>query len=409
MLIATHRFRFSLVMAAIVIVSGLRAGDDQISQKKSQLDKLRKEISEFENKIRDRETKEKSTLELLDSYDRQATLLRTLIQKLREEERSIQSDITETRRSIDELNGQIRHLKEHYARYVVNAYKTGRTYDLELLLTAHSFNQLLVRSEYLRRFSDQRRADRDRMESKRSTLDEQRALLERQLAEERRVIAEKSLEERKLLLQVQRRKTILADIRKDKKNFQREIDRKKQSIKDLEQMITRLIEEDRLRKEREARLARERGSTPPPPSASAVAFEARRGSLRWPVSQGKIVGRFGNQQHPVLRTITQNTGIDISVTVGTDVDAIADGEISTIWWLPSFGNLVIVNHRNGYRTVYAHLSEIVVNEGDVIREGGKIGRSGESLAGPMLHFEIWKDRDKQDPELWLHPRGLTQR
>ena len=91
------------------------------------------------------------------------------------------------------------------------------------------------------------------------------------------------------------------------------------------------------------------------------------------------------------------------------MDAVADGEVSTIWWLPSFGNLVIMNHQNGYRTVYAHLSEIAVNEGDRIRQGEQIGKSGEALAGPLLHFEIWKDREKQDPLQWLAPRGAAKR
>ena len=65
----------------------------------------------------------------------------------------------------------------------------------------------------------------------------------------------------------------------------------------------------------------------------------RRGSLPWPVSRGKIVSRFGVQQNPALHTVTQNNGIDIDVPSGTYVDAVADGEVSTIWWLPSFGNL----------------------------------------------------------------------
>ena len=135
----------------------------------------------------------------------------------------------------------------------------------------------------------------------------------------------------------------------------------------------------------------------------------RRGSLPWPVSRGKIVSRFGVQQNPALHTVTQNNGIDIDVPSGTYVDAVADGEVSTIWWLPSFGNLVIMNHQNGYRTVYAHLSEIAVNEGDRIRQGEQIGKSGEALAGPLLHFEIWKDREKQDPLQWLAPRGAAKR
>ncbi len=86
---------------------------------------------------------------------------------------------------------------------------------------------------------------------------------------------------------------------------------------------------------------------------------------------------------------------------GSPVSAVADGEVAKIFWLPSFGNLIIMNHNNGFRTVYAHLSDILVAEGQTIKEGDLIGESGESLDGPRIHFEIWKEREKQNPELWL--------
>jgi murein DD-endopeptidase MepM/ murein hydrolase activator NlpD len=97
------------------------------------------------------------------------------------------------------------------------------------------------------------------------------------------------------------------------------------------------------------------------------------------------------------------------VAQGSSVAAVADGEVSTIWWLPSYGNLVIVNHDGGYRTVYAHLGDVDVEEGQPVATGQRIGRSGEGLDGPMLHFEIWNGRETQDPEKWLSPGGLTKR
>ena len=89
------------------------------------------------------------------------------------------------------------------------------------------------------------------------------------------------------------------------------------------------------------------------------------------------------------------------VMTGSPVNAVADGEIGKIWWLPSYGNLIIINHINGFHTVYAHLSEIRVNEGQKVKEGEVIGSSGEALEGPRLHFELWKEREKQNPEPWL--------
>jgi murein DD-endopeptidase MepM/ murein hydrolase activator NlpD len=89
------------------------------------------------------------------------------------------------------------------------------------------------------------------------------------------------------------------------------------------------------------------------------------------------------------------------VDAGSTVVAVAQGEVARIWWLPSYGNLIILNHYNGYRTIYTHLAEIFVTNGQKLVEGDRIGVSGESLDGPRLHFEIWKEREKQNPERWL--------
>jgi septal ring factor EnvC (AmiA/AmiB activator) len=415
-----HRIWFVLALAALSCLSlsaftdafaaGTPASSHQVDlrKKKSDLEKLRKDINRYEEKIKEKEKKEHATLDLLDTYDRQTALLHKLIKKLRDDEQSLQQDIEQTKQSINELSGQVSFLKKQYAQYVTTAYTHGQTYDLELLLASKSLNQLLIRTEYLKRFSDQRRNDLARMTTHRIEYENQNARLQDQLSEQRDLIRDKANEEAKLVLKAKKRKLVLADIRKDKKSFRQEINRKTEAAKDLEVLIVNLIEQERIKKEREART-----NPVKPPEREAAAgggpFEAKRGRLRWPVSQGKVVARFGSQQNAVLHTVTQNNGIDIAVPAGTSVGAIAGGEVSTIWWLPSFGNLVIINHSNGYRTVYAHLSEISVNEGERIADGASLGKSGEALSGPMLHFEIWKGRDKQDPEQWLLPRGLTQR
>ncbi|MBI3364224.1 MAG: peptidoglycan DD-metalloendopeptidase family protein [Ignavibacteriae bacterium] len=401
----------ALVLTLILLAFGatiVRPQQDELKRKRSQLEKLRTEINKYEERIKEREKKEHATLDLLDTYDRQATLLRKLIGKLHDEEQSIEKDINETRNTIDELNSQASFLKRHYAQYVTAAYKFGRTYDLELLLASKSFNQMLVRAEYLKRFSEQRKRDLDKLDTRKSQMEQESEKLQSQLMQQRKLIDEKAKEESRLAAQAKKRKRMLTDIRKDKKNYQREMTRKLSAAKEMEQLIARLVDQDRARREREAKEKTGKSADHEKMAATGTGFESRRGRLRWPVAGGRIVARFGAQEHPVLHTVTQNPGIDISVPVGTSVMSIADGEVSAIWWLPSFGNLVIVNHKNGYRSVYAHLSDITVSEGEPVGEGGQVGRSGEALSGARLHFEIWKDREKQDPEQWLSPRGVAQ-
>ena len=384
----------------------LSAKQDEISKKKTQLQNLRGDIEKGEGKIKEQEKKEHATLDLLDAYDHQASLIRKLIKKLHEEEESLRQDIAATLKSINDLADQISFLRNHYANYIRATYMNGRSNDLELLLSSSNVNQFLIRSEYLRRFTDQRKRDIDKIDTHKNDLQQQHLQLQNQLEEQRQLIGEKTKEEAKLATQMKKRKVMLAEIRKDKKNIKREMDRKLEAAKQLEGLIAKLIEDERIRKEREAK---EQPETASRSNAQAGIFESRKGHLRWPVASGKITTHFGAQENPSLHTVTQNPGIDITVAAGSTVYNIADGEVSAIQWLPSFGNLIIINHKNGYRSVYAHLSDISVSEGETVSEGQGIGKSGEALSGPMLHFELWKDRDKLDPEQWLGQRGLTQR
>lgn len=397
---SVYRLPTYVLSALLVVTMMYAATGDEIQKRRAELRSLRDQINEFEQKIKKHLEEEKATLELMDSYDRKGTLVRQLIRRLRAEEQELQDSISEARKEVRKVEDQLTFLQKHYARYVTSVYKAGRIHDLELLLSSKSINQFYIRAEYLKRFSDQRKKDAERITAKKAELEESQARLQQQLSEERRVLAEKAAEEDRLAALVAERKDALFQIRKDKKSIQRELNRRRQSARQLENLIEELIEQDRIRKQRRATEQGRPGALPQPPPVTGT-FEARKGKLRWPVREGVVVARFGNQKHPTLKTITQNTGIDIEVKAGSQVIAVAEGEVATIWWLPSYGNIVIIDHYGGYRTVYSHLAEINVTQGQKIPDGYLIGTSGESLEGPRLHFEVWKDREKQNPELWL--------
>lgn len=375
-----------------------------IKTKERELQKLRREIDNYEEKIKKSEQREKATLETLDYYDRQSLLIRRLLKKLKDESGRLQREIEEMQKGITLSGNRLESLKSHYAKYVTSVYKYGRLHDMELVLTAKSINQLAIRIEYLRRFTEQRKKDLGNITQNKTQLELESTSLQAKLKQQDRLISQKATEERRIKTKTVERQRLLASIRKNKNNFKKDLQRKTRAATELETIIADLVEKERIRKEHEAALARKEGRTPTESVATGGAFSNRRGNLPWPVSTGAVVAHFGNQTHPVLKTVTQNTGIDISVPVGTDVRAVADGEIALISWVISYGNLIILNHTNGYRTVYAHLSEITVVQGQRVSGGEAIGKSGESLSGSVLHFELWKEREKQDPEVWLSRR-----
>lgn len=397
------RLCIGIMLAAVFFTArAQKPPQEEIKKHQAELQAIRDQIREYEEKIKQHQKNENEALELLDTYDRKATLVRRLIGKLRAQEQELQRTIEKTSRDMNGLENQLDFLKKQYASYVASIYRTGRTHDLELLLSSQSINQFYLRTEYLKRFSAQRKKDAEQIVAKKGQIEETQAHAQQELSEERRLIAEKGAEEDRLTSLATERREVLTQIRKNKTMAQRAVERQMKAAKELESMISQLIESDRIKKERAAGGARKSNLPQPPPIGGN--FETKKGKLRWPVGEGTVVARFGNQKHPTLKTITQNTGIDIAVASGSPVSAVAEGEVARIWWLPSYGNMVILSHNNGYRTIYTHLSEIVVGEGQPVREGDIIAQSGEGLEGPRLHFEIWKDREKQNPESWLSPQ-----
>jgi septal ring factor EnvC (AmiA/AmiB activator) len=399
-----HRKLLWILAGLLLFVSSpplLHPEPQDLKSKEKELQKLRREIDDYEKKIKKSERRENATLETIGYYDQQILLIRKLLRRLKEESNRLQKDVETIRRNIGTSEDQLHSLKSHYAEYVTSAYKYGRLHDLELLLTSSSVNQFAIRAEYLRRFSAQRSKDLRTIAEHKSNLEEESATLRTKLNQQRQLITEKATEEKTIKRKAREKQKLLASIRRDRDNYKKQLQRRKNDAADLETIIADLIEKERIRKAHEETLAKREKRAPPEVSSAGLAFLNRRGKLPWPVSGGSIVSRFGNQIHPVLKTVTQNTGIDISVPSGTEVRAVAAGDVATISWLPSYGNLLILNHNNGFRSVYTHLSEITVTQGQKVTEGQAIGISGESLAGPLLHFELWKEREKQDPELWL--------
>jgi murein hydrolase activator len=393
--------RLLTVCLLLVALPGMAQDQEDIRRRQDELKNIRDQIRELESKSKQQQANEHQVLELLDTYDQKAGLLRTLLRRLHGEEQHIQSRIETSQSTYEQLEGQLAFLKEHYAKYVASVYKAGRTSDVDLLLSSGSLNQLLLRNEYLQRFSEQRKRDAERITTKKNALEETQSRLARDLTEERRVIAEKAAEEDRLASLSADRRKHLEVIRKNKTVLQRQLQRQIEAARQMEGLITKLIEADRIKRERATSDAHLK-KLPKPPGGDG-SFERKKGRLRWPVDEGRVVAHFGPQKHPTLKTITQNTGIDIAVKQGTTVSAVAPGDVAIISWLPAYGNVIILSHPNGFRTVYSHLGEIEVAEGQTVQEGEAIGKSGESLDGPRLHFEVWKDRDKQNPEQWLSP------
>ena len=140
----------------------------------------------------------------------------------------------------------------------------------------------------------------------------------------------------------------------------------------------------------------------PPQKMESTGFALAKGRLPRPVA-GPIEVGFGEILNPRFNTVTLQKGLDLRAPEGTPVRAVHPGRVVHAGWLTGYGNLLIVDHGDGYYTLFAHLQSIAKAVDDLVAEGDELGKVGEtgSLKGAYLYFEIRRHGQPLDPAPWL--------
>lgn len=152
------------------------------------------------------------------------------------------------------------------------------------------------------------------------------------------------------------------------------------------------------------RLAAFVATLPPPRTALAgpTGFAALRGKLPRP-APGPITVGFGRVVDPRFKTVALQNGLDIGAPAGAPVRAVAAGRVVHAGWFKGFGNLIIVDHGEGYHSLVAHLASMQTAMGEEVAAGAVLGTVGDSgsLKGPYLYFEIREHGRPVDPRPWF--------
>ena len=181
----------------------------------------------------------------------------------------------------------------------------------------------------------------------------------------------------------------------------------KEAEKDL--AMRALAEQARVSKGLTNRLAPPVRTTPDAPSdlVTSVNFRTLHSKLPWPVSSGRVVRRFGRYTDQYTGKRANSMGIDIAVSFGSPVRAVAPGKVKLAEFISGYGQTVAIEH-GPYTTVYAHADKLMVRRGQQVRSGQEIARAGNSGltsgADNMVTFEIRYNGSPQDPIPWLSPR-----
>ncbi|MGC9364979.1 MAG: murein hydrolase activator EnvC family protein [Fidelibacterota bacterium] len=387
------------IMAVFTAAAAQEDIDKKIDYTSEELQKIRQEIENHRARLERTKSKEKTLLSQLQETEKEISLTSKLVRQLSREQRLKEQQIEQTRASIERLTGNLETLKRNFARRLVHVYKQGDFNDWELLLTSQSLNQAIYRIKYLRIIADIDKKTVANIRLNIRAIDQKKAQLTAELADLQKITNEKIRHRESLTRQKKQRDQQLKAAQKDRNNLIAQIKAKEKAAEELSNLIASL-EKERATIQRELERQRQLAGM-----ATANPFLKSRGKLIWPVN-GQVVSKFGIQKHPTLKTITENSGIDIKVSKGTPVRAVLDGVVTTITYIRGFGNLVIIDHGSGFYTVYSHIDNVTVFEKEYVKRNSIIAEVSDSgtLSGAMLHFEIWSNRTKLNPEEWLAKR-----
>ena len=368
-----------------------RGADTEIEAQKRELESLKSELEQRRNLSKELKGREKNLLGQLRDTEKNLTLTMRYLNALERRRRSVSSDLGDATSELSRTALQLDSERRRLAWRLREIYKRGRSRDIEYVLSARSFGDLVARGYYLARVAKE---DRQRMlltQARRTTVQDTKTRLEERKRELDRLQRETDRERRSLASLTNERRTLLKRIRSDAKSNEQaaaELERARKRIQGLIETLER------------NRLARERGAPGEAPLLGD--FGKNKGRLAWPVN-GKIARPFGNQRNARFGTTTFNSGLDIAAKFGTPIAVVAKGRVEWVNWLEGFGRCAIINHGGGFYTLYAHASEITVPVGRDVAAGEVIGRVGDtgSTIGTALHFEIRRGKEALNPLEWL--------
>ena len=282
---------------------------------------------------------------------------------------------------------KIERLKNSFSNKIVWLYKNGTDFPLMVLFTSVSINQLYSRLEYLNKIAKIRNREFKKIKIETDILSEKQKLSGMNMKEKQKYISEKKESQKSLLMSKFLFETKIDSLSAINEMLTRNIERMSQRSVELENDI-RVLPEIKFDISQQI----EYGTKP---------FSELKGQLISPVLSNSIYIDFGKTVHPVYKNITYNNGIDFSIRNGSPVLAVEDGVVEEIFFVPGYGNVVLIAHNEIFKTVYGIISEVSVTKGQEVKAGKQIAKTSVNLDGQLFHFEIHENNIPVDPKKWI--------
>ena len=362
--------------------------EEEIEHTEKQIQLLQASIKKNNEEIQKVTSQEKTTGQLLSITRKNIKDSRNLITAYDKKLNLYSLQLTNLQNAVDKNNKEIVTIKDNYKERSINIYKKKNTKMNSSIFTANSLSQAVYRIKYYNILSNINQEMLDKLKTT-QFYNEKKKIEIKQLLNN--VNGDKKSKENELNSLDKKKKyqeELLIKLQKEKQSIQTEITKQNTQINALEQLRKTILEQKKQYDIEQLDQLKKIKSN----------IKEFKGKLIWPVD-GKIVKGFGPQWNSKLNTTLHNPGVDIATNPTASVRSVFDGLVTTITFIAGYGTTVIVDHDDGYFTVFTHLDNLLVTKNMLVKEGQKIGFI--SKESQVVHFEIWGNNQTLNPKEWL--------
>jgi septal ring factor EnvC (AmiA/AmiB activator) len=351
---------------------------EETNSQQDELERIKKELEEKRGKIEELNKKQKDIFAKLKDFEDEIELVSELLRRMDKKISQLTLDLKIEQKKIGGAQKDLEQRKVLLASRLKEIYKHGRINPAYFYLQASSAWEILKNYRFLSLVVEQDKKLAQKIYADKTLMEKNEQKISSDLSQLDGLKKEKAKESKTLGKKKKNYENLLKKASQEKKYYNLAISDLEKSKKKIEDLLKSYEKKEKVEE------------TP------KGIFETLKGRLTWPV-EGKISLYYGEQKDPKFKTKIFNPGIDIKTQPERKVKACASGKVLYSSWLRGYGNFVILAHGDGYYTLYARLSEVLVNEGEEVESLRTIGKTGID----DLHFEIRKGKKELDPLEWL--------
>lgn len=389
------------IIFLLLLFFGLTSSNAQSLEELQQQRKKTEESIALTNRLLNQNSKSKnqelSNLKLLSS---KITYRKKLIQDINKELTELDNIINTKNEVIETYETDLDTLKGNYAKMLQHIWTRRSSYDQWMyVLAGQDIAQIYRRFRYLNEFSKYQKSQAESIQELTARVSAEKEKLEVQKQKQASLIKKYNSEAQTLKNEQATKNEHIKSLDSNKKKLSKQLASHQKKYKELGRFVDKLIAKEVKKTKKDASGKME---LTPEQKMTSAQFADNKGKLPWPVANGIIDEGYGAHASEVYKRVKiENNGVDIRTDKGSNARSVFEGEVTSVMALPGFNKGVIVRHGN-YLTLYANLIEVYVKTGDKISTKQKLGKIfTDSDNKTILTFQIFKEKAKQNPQLWL--------